>query len=248
VSYNEKHNEANLENNADGESYNRSWNSGTEGDTDDPEILALRAKRKRNFIATLFLSQGVPMLLAGDEINRTQQGNNNGYCQDNELGWLNWDLDGDARALLAFTQRLIALRRSHPIFRRRHFFEGSAIKGAGVKDIHWLSPDATEMTEEEWNSSFAKTLGMLLPGDGSDELDKWGRPIRDDTFLVLMNAHDDTVPFTLPQLASGTRWNAIIDTARDGGLKSQGRYAAGDEYPLADRSVVVLQQPIAHRS
>jgi glycogen operon protein len=248
VSYNEKHNEANLEDNADGESHNRSWNSGAEGDTDDPEIVALRAKRKRSFIATLFLSQGVPMLLAGDEINRTQHGNNNGYCQDNELSWLDWDLNGDARALLAFTQRLIALRRSHPIFRRRHFFEGSAIKGAGVKDIHWLSPDATEMTEEEWNSSFAKTLGMLLPGDGGDELDKWGRPVRDDTFLVLLNAHADTVPFLLPKLASGTRWNAIVDTARDGGLKSQGRYAAGDEYPLADRSVVVLQQPIAHRS
>ncbi len=247
VSYNEKHNEANLEDNRDGESHNRSWNCGVEGETEDTDVLSLRARQQRNFLATLFLSQGVPMLLAGDEANRTQGGNNNGYCQDNELSWMSWELENEDRALLAFVQRLIHLRKSHPVFRRRRFFQGQAIKGASVKDILWLSPEATEMTEEEWESSLAKTLGMLLYGDGIEELDSHGNRLHDDTFLVLMNAHESEVPFVLPPLASGTRWNAMLDTARDGGLKAQGRYSAADEYPLAGRSVVVLSQPNPRR-
>jgi glycogen operon protein len=198
-------------------------------------------------LATLFLSQGVPMLLAGDEINRSQGGNNNGYCQDNETSWMNWALENEDRAMLAFVQRLIRIRRNHPVFRRRRFFQGQAIKGASVKDIVWLAPDATEMTEEEWTNSYAKTLGMLLHGEGIEELDERGNRLVDDTFLVLMNASDVSLDFTLPPLGSGTRWLAILDTARDGGLKSQGRYAAGDEYPLEGRSVVLASQPNPHR-
>jgi glycogen operon protein len=248
VSYNDKHNEANLEDNRDGESHNRSWNCGAEGETDSIEVLTLRARQLRNFLATLFLSQGVPMLLAGDEINRTQGGNNNAYCQDNEISWVNWELGNEGRSLLAFVQQLISLRKAHPVFRRRRFFQGQAIKGASVKDILWLTPAAKEMTQDEWDSSRAKTLGMLLSGEGIEELDGRGNRIVDDTFLVLMNAHHESTPFILPSLASGTRWLAIIDSARDGGLKSQGRYFAGDEYPLEGRSVVVLIQPRVHRA
>ncbi|MEX2495284.1 MAG: glycogen debranching protein GlgX [Woeseia sp.] len=246
VSYNEKHNEANLEENRDGESHNRSWNCGEEGPSDDPEVLALRARQQRNFLATLFLSQGVPMLVAGDEINRSQGGNNNAYCQDNEISWMNWELENEDRSLLAFVRRLIELRKSHPVFRRRRFFQGQAIKGASVKDILWLNPEATEMTEEEWDSSFAKTLGMLLAGEGIEELDVRGNRIRDDTFLILMNAHHEEMAFTLPSLASGTRWLSILDTAHDGGLKTQGRYQAGEEYVLEGRSMAVLNQPSQH--
>jgi glycogen operon protein len=248
VSYNDKHNEANLEDNRDGESHNRSWNCGAEGETDSVEVLTLRARQLRNFLATLFLSQGVPMLLAGDEINRTQGGNNNAYCQDNEISWVNWELGNEGRSLLAFVQQLISLRKAHPVFRRRRFFQGQAIKGASVKDILWLTPAAKEMTQDEWDSSRAKTLGMLLSGEGIEELDGRGNRIVDDTFLVLMNAHHESAPFILPSLASGTRWLALIDSARDGGLKSQGRYFAGDEYPLEGRSVVVLIQPRVHRA
>jgi glycogen operon protein len=248
VSYNDKHNEANLEDNRDGESHNRSWNCGVEGDSDGPEIVSLRARQQRNFLATLFLSQGVPMLLAGDEINRTQRGNNNAYCQDNETSWMNWELHNEDRALLAYVRQLIELRHAHPVFRRRRFFQGQAIQGATVKDIVWLTPEATEMTEEEWENSFAKTLGMLLYGEGIEELDSRGDRILDDTFLVLMNAHHEAVPFALPALASGTRWQALLDTARDGGLKAQGRYQASDSYPLEGRSMVVLTQPNPHRS
>ena len=247
VSYNEKHNEANLENNRDGESHNRSWNCGVEGETEDIEVLTLRARQQRNFLATLFLSQGVPMLLAGDEVNRSQRGNNNVYCQDNDLSWMNWELGNEDRSLLAFVQQLISLRRTHPVFRRRRFFQGQPIKGASAKDILWLDSAAVEMTEEEWVSSHAKTLGALLSGEGIEELDARGERILDDTFLVLMNAHHEAVPFTLPALASGTRWLAVFDTARDGGLKSQGRYQASDNYPLEGRSVAVLTQPSVHR-
>jgi isoamylase len=246
VSYNEKHNEANREDNRDGETHNRSWNCGVEGDTDDPEVLLLRARQQRNFLATLFLSQGLPMLLAGDEINRTQKGNNNAYSQDNELSWIDWTGEYDS-GLLAFVQQLIALRKAHPTFRRRRFFEGRKIQGASIKDILWLTPEATEMTGDEWHSTEATTLGMLLPGSAIEELDIHGERIIDDSFLILMNAHPEGQEFRLPALATGTRWNAIIDTARDGGLKPQGRYIADTNYPLEPRSVVILQQPKSHR-
>jgi glycogen operon protein len=242
VSYNEKHNDANGEDNRDGESHNRSWNCGVEGDTGDLGVLALRARQQRNFLATLFLSQGVPMLLSGDEINRSQGGNNNGYCQDNEITWLDWDLDNEDRALLAFVQRLAQIRKNHPVLRRRRFFQGQAIKGASAKDILWLNPEASEMTEDEWSSAHARTLGMLLNGEGIEELDQRGNRVIDDTFLILMNAHHEAVPFVLPQVASGTRWQVQLDTARDGGLNPQGRYPAGVVYPLEGLSLAVLTQ------
>ena len=243
VSYNEKHNEANLEDNRDGESHNRSWNCGAEGATDDPEVNTLRARQQRNFLTTLLLSQGVPMLLAGDELDRTKHGNNNTYCQDNELSWVDWDLAtaGDARALLAFTRRLIRLRKSHPLFRRRRFFQGRPVRG-DTKDLLWLTPEAEEMSERHWRDAGIRTLGMVINGEAFDELDTTGEELHDDTFLLLVNAHHEAVNFTLPAFANGTRWHGVLDTSRHGGLKSQGRYRAQELYPLAARSAALLMQ------
>ncbi len=189
VSYNQKHNEANGEDNRDGTDNNRSWNCGVEGPTDDPAVNALRAQQKRNFLATLFLSQGVPMMLAGDAIGHTQNGNNNAYCQDNEISWIDWDPAAIDKSLLSFVQKLITLRKSHPVFRRRNFFQGRAIKGVGVKDILWLRPDGREMTDDEWNADSARSLGVFMSGQGLDEVDERGQPLRDQNFLMLMNAH-----------------------------------------------------------
>jgi len=241
VSYNEKHNEANLEDNRDGESHNRSWNCGAEGPTEDPDVNALRSRQQRNILTTLFLSQGVPMLVAGDEINRTQNGNNNAYCQDNERSWVDWELGSDAQALLAFAQRLIRLRKAHPIFRRRRFFQGRAVHGE-AKDLIWLTPEGEEMTEQQWNEASIRGLGMVLNGAAIEELDAEGGPVRDDTFLLLINSHHEAVDFKLPALAAGTRWYGVLDTARDGGLKPQGRYQALATYPLAARSAALLRQ------
>ncbi|TXF11985.1 glycogen debranching protein GlgX [Pelomicrobium methylotrophicum] len=242
VTYNEKHNEANLEGNRDGHNHNLSWNCGVEGETDDPAINALRARQKRNLLATLLLSQGVPMLLAGDEICRTQRGNNNAYCQDNEISWIDWHLTEPKQKLLAFVQRLVALRREHPVFRRRHFFQGRPIHGTGVKDILWLNPDGREMTEEEWNQHHARCLGVYLAGEGLTETDERGRPITDANFLVLFNAHHEEIPFTLPRLAGGSRWLSVLDTAYEEGLAWDGVYMAGTPYPLQGRSLALLQQ------
>ncbi|HKE39533.1 MAG TPA: glycogen debranching protein GlgX [Casimicrobiaceae bacterium] len=243
VSYNEKHNEANREDNRDGNNNNLSWNCGAEGPTDDPEINALRARQKRNFLATVLLSQGVPMLLAGDEIGRSQQGNNNAYCQDNETSWLHWTLDGtpdaDRPHLLEFVRRMIKLRREHPVFRRRHFFQGRPLYGGEVKDIVWLKPDGTEMTTEEWNQDFARCLGVYLAGKALDETDPRGNPVRDGNFVVLFNAHHEAVPFRLPGYGGGA-WIAIVDTARDDGLAVDGSFAASSTYPLEGRSLVLL--------
>ncbi len=241
VSYNEKHNEANLEDNRDGESHNRSWNCGAEGPTDGPDIAALRSRQQRNFLTTLLLSQGVPMLLAGDELDRTKHGNNNTYCQDNELSWVSWDLDADARALLAFAKRLIRLRKSHPLFRRRRFFQGRPVRGDS-KDILWLTPRAEEMSEANWRDASIRTLGMALSGEAFDELDATGQQLHDDSFLLLVNAHHEAVDFTLPAFANGTRWHGVLDTSRDGGLKAQGRYRAQEAYPLDARSAALLMQ------
>ena len=194
VSYNDKHNQANGEESRDGTDKNLSWNCGAEGPTDDPAINALRAKQKRNFLATLLLSQGVPMLLAGDADGRTQQGNNNAYCQDNEISWVDWNLDFEDLRLLSFVQRVIALRKAHPAFRRRSFFQGRSIKGSAIKDILWLSPNGNELTDEEWQHSFARCLGLFLSGEGLDERDRQGRPVVDDSFLLLLNAHSDAPP------------------------------------------------------
>lgn len=243
VSYNEKHNEANGEDNRDGENNNRSWNCGVEGPTDDPEVLALRARQKRNLIATLLLSQGVPMLRAGDELSHSQGGNNNAYCQDNAISWLDWKLDAEDLSFLDFVRRILALRREHPIFRRRHFFQGRPIHGEDVKDIAWLKPDGREMTDLEWNQHFARCLGVYLSGAELNEVDERGRPVRDDDFLLLINAHHDTIPFRLPAYGREDRWFCLMDTAFERGLGSDGRYAAGHSYPLQGRTLALLLRP-----
>ena len=240
VSYNEKHNEANGEENRDGNNNNLSWNCGAEGPTDDSNIQALRAKQKRNLLAMLLLSQGVPMLYAGDAIGHTQLGNNNAYCQDNATSWLNWNLQPQDRDLLAFVQRMISLRKRHPVFHRRRFFQGRPIKGASVKDVLWLNPSGNEISEDEWRDPSLHCLGMFLSGEGVDETDERGRKVRDDNFLVLLNAHHEDVGFTLPAFRAGARWSAWMDTSREGGLRSLETYDAGTPYPLQARSMVVL--------
>jgi glycogen operon protein len=242
VSYNDKHNEANGEENRDGHNNNLSWNCGVEGPTDDPVILDLRERQKRNLLATLFLSQGVPMLLAGDEISRSQHGNNNAYCQDNELAWLNWQLGPAQQQLLKFTTHMIELRRQHPIFRRRDFFQGRPLHGGAVKDIVWLKPDGIEMTTEEWTKDFARCLGVYLSGDALEETDAHGRPIVDESFLMLFNAHHDAVPFMLPEFVPGASWLARIDTSFSDAVPELETVTPRTEYPLQGRSLVLLQQ------
>jgi glycogen operon protein len=240
VSYDHKHNDANGENSRDGNDDNRNWNCGVEGPTDNPGILALRAKQKRNFLATLLLSQGVPMLYAGDAIGHTQNGNNNAYCQDNPISWLSWGLQPQDRDLLAFVQRMISLRKRHPIFRRRRFFQGRPIKGANVKDVLWLNPTGVEMTEEEWRDPAARCLGMFLSGQGLDETDEHGRKLTDESFLLLLNSFHDDVLFCLPIFHPASRWITWMDTSRESGLRPAGTYDAGTPYPLQARSTVVL--------
>jgi len=240
VSYDHKHNEANGEENRDGTDNNRSWNCGAEGPTDDPAINALRARQKRNFLATLLLSQGVPMLLAGNELGRTQQGNNNAYCQDNDISWVNWDNIDSQRELIAFVRKLIFLRQNHPVFRRRNFFQGRAIKGVGVKDILWLRPDGREMTDQEWNQEYARTLGVFLSGSAVDEIDERGQLITDENFILLMNAHHEEVPFTLPTVASSMTWMTIIDTSVESACSPGTTYDAMTNYSLQARSLVLL--------
>ena len=242
VRYNERHNEANGEDNQDGDSHNRSWNCGTEGDTSDPAILALRLHQRRNFLTTLLLSQGVPMLLAGDEVGRTQRGNNNAYCQDNEISWFDWDISWlpENRELLAFTQRLIQIRQRHPTFRRRHFFRG--IHGEGVRDILWFNPDGREIDDDEWTHDYARCLGLYLPGDGLGDWDERGHVLEDDDFLLLFNAHHEEVPFILPVLRENPVFEVLIDTALPQGRPMYGnQHPAEEPYPVRGRSLAVLQ-------
>jgi isoamylase len=238
VSYNEKHNEANLENNQDGERDNRSWNMGVEGPTDDPEINARRARQKRNFMATLMLSQGVPMLLAGDELGRTQQGNNNAYNQDNEISWLDWDkADKD---LLEFTRRLIDMRRRHPVFRRRRWFQGRPIHGSGVTDIGWFRPDGSPMDEEDWRAGSARSLGVFLNGERLDSTDPRGEPVVDDSFYILFNAHHDPVDFTTPAEECGKRWIKVLDTFDP--QAGEDTFGVREQVPVPGLSLVVLRR------
>ncbi len=239
VSYNEKHNEVNLEDNRDGNNNNLSWNCGVEGPTDDVAINALRTRQKRNFLATLLLSQGVPMLLAGDEIGRTQGGNNNAYCQDNATSWVDWNIDPDDSHLFDFVHKLLHLRRTHPIFRRRHFFLGRLPDGTDSKDIVWLKPDGSEMTAAEWNQDFARSLGVYLAGSALAEIDSRGNPVRDRNFLLLFNAHHDSVPFRLPALGIAP-WAAVLDTACDDDTPTGGKFTAASVYPLQGRSLALL--------
>jgi isoamylase len=242
VSYNEKHNEANGENNQDGNNNNLSWNCGAEGSTDDPNILALRAKQKRNLLATLLLSQGVPMIYGGDPIAHTQMGNNNAYCQDNPISWLNWNLQPAHRDLLSFVQRMIHLRKRHPVFRRRRFFQGRPIKGANVKDILWLHPNGNEMSEEEWHAPSVRCLGMYLSGQGLDETDEQGRKVSDQNFLVLFNANHEDVEFSLPAYRPNARWFVWMDTSRESGLLPTDTHDAGKGYSLQARSMALLME------
>lgn len=240
VSYSEKHNEANGENNNDGESHNRSWNCGVEGPTEDEEIIALRQKQKRNFLTTLFLSQGVPMLVSGDEISRTQKGNNNAYCQDNELSWLNWEsADQD---LLNFTRKLINLYKTHPVFSRRRWFQGQPIKGRGIEDILWFLPEGTEMTDENWSHDYAKSLAVYMNGHGLRTLDSKGNRILDDDFYVIFNAHHAELQYQLPPEKYGDAWVRVLDTHEDYICDDGPVYKACELVSVKGRSVVLLKQ------
>jgi glycogen operon protein len=239
VSYDGKHNDANGEENRDGTDDNRSWNCGVEGDTDDQEVLALRARQQRNFLATLLLSQGCPMLLHGDEIGRTQGGNNNAYCQDNEISWIDWE-HAD-RTLLAFTRRLIALRREQPVLRRRRFFAGQIGRGPRRKDIAWFRQDGQEMREADWRSGSRRSLGMLLNGDLIPDRGRRGEPVEGDTLLILFHSHEDDLEWTVP-VGWGDRWEVILDSALPAEKPGTRDYAAGAVVHLVGRSVLVLRR------
>jgi len=264
VSYNDKHNEANGEGGRDGSDDNRSWNCGTEGPTDDPAIGELRLRQECNFLATLMLSQGVPMLTAGDELGRTQRGNNNAYCQDNEISWVHWPPaaaggseaaeaaaggaepgPATAEALLDFTQRLIRLRRDHPVLRRRRYLRGRPVRGAGgqLGDVAWFTPGGEEMTEQDWDARFAQSLTIFLNGDAITEADRRGEPIRDDSFLLLFNASPRELEFVLPPPQYGEGWETVLDTARPAEPFEDGAAVkAGGPLPVRDRSVQVLRR------
>jgi isoamylase len=241
VSYNVKHNEANGEDNRDGADDNLSWNCGTEGPTDDPETIELRQRQMRNFLATLLLSQGVPMLCAGDEVARTQGGNNNAYCQDNEVSRFPWARLPATRGQLEFTRNLIRLRLTHPVFHRRTFFQGRRIHASAAKDLSWYRPDGKEMTEEEWANGGSRCLGLRLVGDAIEEVDDMGERITGDTFLILLNAHHEAIPFILPAHAARVRWEPVLDTRTAASAGASRVLRAGDQYDLAGRSLAVLR-------
>jgi glycogen operon protein len=234
ASYNEKHNEANGESNADGDSHNRSWNCGAEGETQEPDVLKCRARQQRNFLTTLFTAQGVPMLLAGDELGRTQKGNNNAYCQDNELSWVDWTAVDES--LLEFTRWIVAFRRDHPVFRRRRFFQGQPIRG--TLDIGWFKPDGNAMTDEDWDVGYARSLGMFLNGSGIPGHDERGRPVTDDSFILLFNAHTGGVRWTLPPEYAAT-WRLVLDTRRT--KPEDGPRDVAERITTSARSIAVLQ-------
>src|SRR5690606_13054605 len=242
VSYNEKHNEANGEDGRDGESHNRSWNCGIEGETDDPEVNELRLRQQRNFLTTLLLSQGVPMLSHGDELSRTQRGNNNVYAQDNELSWIDWELTDEQRGLIDFVAGLIALRKEHPVFRRRRFLaDGSGPSSSEPGEIAWLKPDGQPMDDADWNAGFARSLMVFLNGDAIPEPDAMGRQVTDGRFLLMFNAHDGALDFVLPDAAFGAEWTVRLDTGS--GLaeaESADRWEPGSTHSVAPLSVVVL--------
>ncbi|MGE6387032.1 glycogen debranching protein GlgX [Pseudomonas sp. NPDC078416] len=238
VSYNDKHNEDNDENNQDGSNDNRSWNCGVEGPTDDPEINALRLRQMRNFFSTLLLAQGTPMVVAGDEFARTQHGNNNAYCQDSEIGWVNWDLDEDGKALLAFVKRLIKLRQSYPILRRSRFLVGDYNDALGVKDVTWLSPSGEEMTIEQWEDPNGRCLGMLM--DGRAQETGIRRRGSEATLLLVVNSHHDGVNFTLPEVPEGLNWTSLIDTNQPE-IDGKDQFEFGSEYTVTPRSLLLFE-------
>ena len=244
MSYNHKHNEANGEGNRDGELHNRSWNCGAEGPTSDPAVIALRDRQRRNFLVTLMLSQGIPMLLGGDEIGRTQQGNNNAYCQDNDISYFDWsDVDG---ALLEFTRALIRFRHRHPVFRRRRWFQGRPIHDTQLRDIGWFTPSGHEMSEEAWRDSFARSISVFLNGEGIPSRSARGERVLDDSFLLLFSAHDAALEFVVPPSLSRYSWSVAIDTdAATVASNGDAIPLAGSTLTLPGRSVVVLQAATA---
>jgi len=246
VSYNDKHNEANGEENHDGTGDNLSWNCGAEGPTDDLKILKLREDQKKNFLATLILSQGVSMLLSGDEMGRTQRGNNNAYCQDNEISWVDWNLDQTKKELLDFTRSVIRIFRQHPVLQRRHFFQGRKIRGSEVKDLTWFRPDDREMGEEDWNNPEARCFGILLSGDAIDEADEEGNRITDDTLLILLNAYHEPVPFMIPPAQQNKAWELLFDTKEP--AREKQTMPAGKEYKMEPRSLALLLLPIKEQT
>ncbi len=239
VSYNEKHNEANGEDNRDGTDDNRAWNCGVEGPSDDPSVIALRDRQQRNFLTTLLLSQGVPMLLGGDELSRTQQGNNNAWCQDNEISWFDWDLDDGERRLLEFTRRLIALRRDHPVFRRTRFFAGS---GADLPDVWWMRPDGRKMTQRDWRNAEAHAIGVFLNGDELNMTTPSGDELRDESFLVLFNAHHESMTFRMPTRRFGSRWTHELSTAEPELERDARAWSARAEVNVESRSILLLRR------
>ena len=240
VSYNDKHNEANGEENRDGHNENRSWNCGVEGPTSDAAVLTLRRRQKRNLLASLLLSQGVPMVTSGDELSRTQQGNNNAYCQDNELSWLDWQLDAGKQEFLEFASRLIRLRREHPVFSRRRYVQAETRTPEGLKEIIWLAPDAREMEEEDWHKDFTRCLGIYLAGGAIQRRGPRGETIKDSDFLLLLNAHHETITFQIAELLSAKSWVTVLDSAAEGTPLAVP--AAPREYPLHGRSLVLLEE------
>jgi glycogen operon protein len=243
VSYNDKHNDANGEGGNDGESHNSSWNCGVEGETDDLEVVALREQQKRNFLTTLLLSQGVPMLLHGDELGRTQSGNNNVYAQDNELAWIDWERAKDFEVLTEFVSRLVRLRAEHPVFRRRRFFNGRPVRGSAIEDLAWFTPAGEEMEQDDWDSAYAKSVTVFLNGDGIREPDVRGERVVDDSFFLLFNGHHEPIEFTLPDLGVGERWQVAIDTAAPmlGDVEPQ-TAKSGEPVQVDARSVQVLRK------
>jgi len=242
VSHDHKHNEANGEDNRDGTDDNRSWNCGVEGPTDDPMVRALRAKQKRNFLATLLLSQGTPMLCHGDEISRTQRGNNNGYCQDNEVTWVDWNLDESDTELLEFVSRLVEFRHAHPVFRRRRFFQGRQVRGGGeLRDITWFTAGGQEMTDTDWNDGLSQTLSVFLNGEALTEPNEYGAEVTDDSYPQLFNAYDNDLTFTLPDATFGEAWEVEFDTANPAG-DYRPTTKAGQQVDVEGRSMIVLRR------
>jgi isoamylase len=246
VSYNRKHNKANGEGNRDGTNDNFSWNCGVEGPTDNLDIIELRERQKRNFLATLFLSQGVPMLFGGDELGRTQRGNNNAYCQDNDVSWYDWNLNDKKRALLEYTKRLIQIRRAHPILRRSKFFQGRPVLGSGIKDIMWLRPDGQEMTDEDWKSSRVHCISVFLAGMASEEVDEKGKPPADDDLLLLLNPDNKEVDFTGPVLEQAAQWEVILDTGTSEVTPPKRVLRGGEKLKVSGHSTLLLKSSPQH--
>ena len=241
VSYNDKHNEANGEDNRDGHNENRSWNCGVEGPSNDAAVLALRRRQKRNLLASLLLSQGVPMILGGDELSRTQRGNNNAYCQDNEISWSDWNLDERRREFLEFARRIVRLRREHPVFSRRRFVRADTLTPEGLKEIIWLNPEGREMAGSDWQQEFARCFGVYLAGAAIERRRRRGEPVRDNNFLLLLNAHHEAISFRVAEILTGKSWRAVLDTALDDPFQPR-PLPVNEPYPLQGRSLALLEE------